>query len=136
VRDDIDEIAARVLAAMKADSDLARLPLSDAELLDPLQQSLLDLADHMAADRPNDESELLLRSARSRGEIRYRQRVPLELMIQTERVITQVINNVIYEHLLGLDLSYLLLDLGKLDDALLLQLKESVSAYLKIERTK
>ena len=47
---------------------------------------------------------------------------------------TQVINNLIYENLLMVNLSYLLLDLNKLNDAMLLQLEESIAAYQEAER--
>ena len=52
-------------------------------------------------------------------------------MIQTERLIEQVINNVVYENLMRLNLSYLLLDLERMGDALLLQLQESVRTYVQ-----
>ena len=39
-----------------------------------------------------------------------------------------------YENLLGVDLSYLLLDLNKLNDAMLMQLELSIDSYLQAER--
>jgi CheY-like chemotaxis protein len=131
LRANIDEITARALAAIKADPPLAGLPLSDSERLDPVAISLRDLADHMESGRPNDDSELLLRSARLRGETRYKQRCPLDLMIRNERLIEQVVNNVLYENLLSLNLSFLLLDLERMGDALLLQLQESIRTYMQ-----
>ena len=131
LRSNIDQITIRALEAIKADAHLAGLPLSDSERLDPVAASLCDLADHMESGRPNDDSELLLRSARLRGETRYKQGCPLDLMIQNERLIEQVINNVVYENLMSLNLSYLLLDLERMGDALLLQLQESVRTYVQ-----
>ena len=136
LRANIDEITARALTAIKADPPLADLPLSDSERLDPVAASLRDLADHMESGRPNDDSELLLRSARLRGETRYKQGCPLDLMVKNERLIEQVINNVIYENLLSLNLSYLLLDMERMGDALLLQLQESVRSYVQAEGRK
>ena len=131
LRSNIDQITTRALEAIKADAHLAGLPLSDSERLDPVAASLSDLADHMESGRPNDDGELLLRSARLRGETRYKQGCPLDLMIQNERLIEQVINNVVYENLMRLNLSYLLLDLERMGDALLLQLQESVRTYVQ-----
>ena len=54
-------------------------------------------------------------------------------MVACERTMTQVINNLIYENLLMVNLSYLLLDLNKLNDAMLLQLEESIAAYQEAE---
>jgi DNA-binding response OmpR family regulator len=131
----IDQITARALTAIKADLHLAGLPLSDSERLDPVVASLRDLADHLESGQPNENSELLLRSVRRRGEARYQQGCPLDLMIQNERLIEQVINNVVYENLMSLNLSYLLLDLERMGDALLLQLQESVRTYIQAERS-
>ena len=77
IRANMNQITARALTAIKADPPLADLPLSDSERLDPVAASLRDLADHMESGRPNDDSELLLRSARRRGETRYQQGCPL-----------------------------------------------------------
>ncbi len=79
----------------------------------------------------NDDNELLLRSARLRGETRYNRGCPLDLMIQNERLIEQVIRNVVYENLLSFNLSYLLLDMERMSDALLLQLQESIRSYMQ-----
>jgi hypothetical protein len=57
-------------------------------------------------------------------------------MLRKQRIITEVINNLIYEHLLDLNLSYMLLDLNKVNDAVLLQLEESTESYLQAEREK
>ncbi len=133
LRANMNQITARALAAIKADPSLVDLLLSDSERLDPVAASLRDLADHLESGRPNDDSELLLRSARRRGETRYKQGCPLDLMIKNERLIEQVLHNVIYENLLDFNLSYLLLDLERMGDALLLQLQESVRAYIQAE---
>ncbi|MGA2960201.1 MAG: response regulator [Candidatus Korobacteraceae bacterium] len=131
LRANINEITTRALGAIKSDPPLAGLPLSDSERLDPVAASLRDLADHMESGRPNDDSELLLRSARLRGETRYKLGCPLDLMVQNERLIEQVIKNIVYENLLNLNLSYLLLDLERMGDALLLQLQESIRTYMQ-----
>jgi hypothetical protein len=119
---------------MKAAPELTALSLSDEELLDTLESMIGELADHLDSELPNEGSEVLLRSARLRGETRQKQHYSLGLMVERKRIFSQVINNVIYENLLSLNLSYLLLDLNKLNDAVLLQLKESIESYLQAER--
>ncbi len=86
-----------------------------------------ELADHLDSGLPNDANETLINSARERGRARLAQCYPLKLMVACERTMTQVINNLIYENLLMVNLSYLLLDLNKLNDAMLLQLEESIA---------
>ena len=134
LRDNIDRIVSRTLTAMKADAALSQLSLSDEERIGNLGAVLRELADHLDSGEPNEGSELLLRSARRRGEIRSAQQVPIDLMLRNERIIEQVINNIIYENLLAINLSYLFLDLGHLNDALLLQFEESIRAYTHAER--
>ena len=134
LRDNVDTILSRTLVNMKATPELAALSLSDAELLDTLESMIGELADHLDSELPNEGNEVLLRSARLRGEARQKQHHSLGLMVDRKRILLQVINNVIYENLLSVNLSYLLLDLNKLNDAVLLQLKESIESYLQAER--
>jgi response regulator RpfG family c-di-GMP phosphodiesterase len=134
LRDNLDTILARTLVNMKALPELAALPLSDAERLDTLDTMIGELANYLDSD--GDGTEALLRSARLRGQVRLKQQYSLRLMLRKQRIIAEVINNLIYEHLLDLNLSYMLLDLNKLNDAVLLQLEESIESYLEAERKK
>lgn len=134
LRDNVGIILARTLVNMKANPELAALPLSDEERLDTLDSMIRELADYLDSDSPNEDSEALLRSAHLRGQVRLKQQYSLRLMLRKQRIITEVINNLVYEHLLDLNLSYMLLDLNKLNDAVLLQLEESTESYLQAER--
>lgn len=134
LRDNVDTILSRTLINMKASPELAALALSDEKLLDRTASMITELADHMDSELPNDGNEALLRSARLRGEVRQKQHYSLGLMVERKRILAQVINNVIYENLLSVNLSYLLLDMNKLNDAVLLQLRESIESYLQAER--
>jgi len=134
LRDNIVTIQSRTLVNLKATPELVALHLSDEELLDTLESMIRELADHLDSELSTEGSEVLLRSAKIRGEVRQKQNYSLKLMMAKQRIIAQVINNVIYEHLLSLNLSYLLLDLNKLNDAMLLQMEESVESYLQAEQ--
>ena len=136
LRDNIDTILSRTLLNMKAVPDLAALPLTDEERLDSLETMIKELADHIDSEMPNESNEAMLRSARLRGEARYRQHYSLRLMVEKKRILAQVINDVIYENLLALNLSYLMLDINKLNDAVLLQLEESIESYQHSEQGK
>lgn len=133
--DNIDQIASRVLLNMKASPELAALPLSDEERVDDLSPTLKELARHLDSHLPTDGNEELIATARRRGQHRYAQRYPLQLMAQNERIIEQVVTSGIYENLLDVNLSYLLLDLNKLNDALLFELEISITAYLHAQAT-
>lgn len=136
LREHLDEILTRTLVNMKANPELAALPLSDEERLDALDTMIGELANYLDSDDTNESSEALLRSAHLRGQVQLKQQYSLRLMFRKQHVIAEVINNVIFEHLLHLDLSYLLLDLNRLNDAVLLQLEESIESYLQAERGK
>jgi len=51
------------------------------------------------------------------------------LLSLNERIVAQVVSKVIYENLLAVNFSYLLLDLNKLNDAMLMQLQVMLAAY-------
>lgn len=131
LRNNIGTILSRSLVNIKATPELAALSLSDEGLLDTLERMIMELADHLDSELPTKSSAPLQHSAKLRGEVRRRQQYSLRLMVEKQRVIAQVINNVIYENLLSADLSYLLLDLNKLNDAVLMQLEDSIESYLQ-----
>jgi CheY-like chemotaxis protein len=134
LRDNVDKILSRTLVNLKANPDLAALPLSDEERLDTLDHMVGELANYLDSDRQDEGLEALLRSARLRGQVRLKQHYSLSQVVQKQRIIADVVNNLIYENLLNLNLSYVLLDLNKLNDAVLLQLAESIESYLETER--
>ena len=134
LRENIGTITSRTLVNIKATPELAALALSDEELLDTLESIIRELADHLDSELPQEGNEALRRSAQLRGQTRYRQHYSVKLMVARHRIVAQVINNVIYENLLEVNLSYLLLDLSKLNDAMLLQLEYSIDSYLQAEK--
>ncbi len=136
LRDNIDTILSRTLVNMKAAPELAALSLSDEERLDTLENMIGELADYLDSGLPIEGNEALLRSAWLRGEVRHKQRYTLQLMVEKQRIIAQVIHNVVYENLLSANLSYLMLDLNRLNDAVLLQMGESINSYLQAEGRK
>lgn len=134
LRENIGTITSRTLVNIKATPELAALALSHEELLDTLESIIRELADHLDSELPQEGNEALRRSAQLRGQTRYRQHYSVKLMVARHRIVAQVINNVIYENLLEVNLSYLLLDLSKLNDAMLLQLEYSIDSYLQAEK--
>ncbi len=134
LRDNLGIILSRTLVNLKATPGLAALLLSDEELLDTLESMTRELADNLDSGLPSEGNEALLRSARLRGQTWHKQHYSQKLMVDKQRILAQVVNNLIYENLLGVDLSYLLLDINKLNDAMLMQLGLSIDSYLQAER--
>lgn len=133
LRKNVDRIVSGTLSAMKTNGELRRLSLSDDERVGHLHVVLRELADHLESGEPNEGSEILLRSARRRGELRLTQHVPIDLMVRNERMMELVIDEMIFDNLLHIDLSQLLRDRARLNDALMLQMGESVRAYVEAE---
>jgi hypothetical protein len=133
LRENVGTILSRTLVDMKASPDLAALPLSDEERIDMLDNTIRELADHLDSDLPSEGNEVLIRAARLRGETGQKQHYSIRLIVEKKRILARVINNVIHDNLLSVNLSFLLLDLNKLNDAMLFQLEESIEAYLRSE---
>ena len=55
-------------------------------------------------------------------------------LIDSVRMLEKAIFEVIHESLLSLDLSFLMMDLGTLNDILALQLKASITAFVESEQ--
>lgn len=136
LRNNVAAVRSRSLVSMKATPELAALNLSDDELVNSLERTVLELADYLDSGLPTESSEPLLRSARLRGQLRHSQHYSLRLMVKKQRLIAEVINNLVYENLLSVNLSFLLLDLNKLNDAVLLQLEESIESFLQAGQQK
>lgn len=134
LRDNIETIKSRMLVNMKAHPELVVLPLTDEQRVDGFLAMLQEIAKHLDSEMPNDTNEKLIQLARTRGRERLAEGYPLPLLSECERIVTQVINNVLYENLLAVNLSHLLLDLNKLTDAMLMQNRHSLEGYLEAER--
>lgn len=122
LRDNIPLIVERALAAMKRDSELRALPVTDGERIEGLADDLWEAADLLDAGG-SAELEVLGRP---------RQTHPLDLMIRRKRIIGQELSKVFYENLLALDLSYLMPDMAQLNDAFLRQVGASVRALAEV----
>jgi PAS domain S-box-containing protein len=125
-RENIPLIVERTLAAMKQDHDLGPLPLTDGQRIEGLADALGELADVLDAGGPAQ-----LNVASHGGQPRQQQKHQLGMIVQNKRIIEQVASKVFYENLLSLDLSHLLFDMARFNDALLWQLSESIHLYLQ-----
>jgi PAS domain S-box-containing protein len=126
LRENIPTIIERTLAAMKQDPDLGALPLTDGQRVEGLADALGELANVLDVGGPS-----ALEKAAHNGNSRQQQKHQLGMMVQNKRVIEQVVSKVFYENLLSLDLSHLLPDMARLNDAFLWQLAAAIQAYVQ-----
>lgn len=124
------EIEIRVLAGMKASPEISLLQLADAELINSLPSLLRELADLLEIANPAGTPLAIAPSANEHGKSRRQQGYTLPMLIEDARLVEQAIFQVVQEHIMELDLSRLVSDLGLVVDTLNWQLQESSRAYV------
>ncbi len=120
LREHIPLIIERTLAAMKRDSELRALPVSDGQRIEGLAEGLEEVADLLDIDEGGAAG--LEAAGAQPGH-------PLEVMVRKKRILGQVLSKVFQENLLSLDLSHLMPDMAQLNDVFLWQLATAVCGY-------
>jgi ActR/RegA family two-component response regulator len=130
LRDNSDAVLTHFLREMKSHSELAQIQLSDEERVNNYGQLLRLLVDSLALgfDKPD---QAMLEAAANHGKTRKQHGYSAPMIVEDVRCLRAAINRVIQENLLALDASELLPDLNRIYDILQLQLKESISAFLR-----
>jgi YesN/AraC family two-component response regulator len=134
LRENLEEIKLRVLTAMKADSELNRLPLSDEERVDDLPAMVVELANLL--ESPALDSQRIgvsTISASQHGRTRRQQRYSVTMLFEDARLVQKAIFQIVQEHILEVELSQLVSDLSLVTETLQLELCESSQAFLSAE---
>ena len=126
-----DEICRRIILEMKADPELAVLPLSDEERLDHTRLTLAELVQELNSW---SQQATALPAAAKTGKERHLQQYPIALLAVNARLLQGVIYEIIHENLLSINLSYLMHDLKRLNEILSLQSEEIVRKFLESEK--
>lgn len=134
LRTHTDQIVTETLIASKDNPLLSDLPVSDNERIDHLPVLLARLADLLESNCPGEIPNEVRESAAARGVQRAREGYSIEALVEETRVFVSAINRVIGAHLLEVNLSHLIEDLRCMDDSLLVQLRETLSAFSAGER--
>lgn len=124
LREHSEEIARRALQHMKAHPRLAKLPLSDQQRIDHIDEVIVDIIAEL--DR---QPKPRARAAINHGRRRKQQGYSLSMLVDDRRAIDMAIYDVVREKLLDLDLSSLLADLSQLNDSLDSQLQQSLNGF-------
>jgi ActR/RegA family two-component response regulator len=125
LRESVDEIVALALEKMKANPDLQRIQLSDSQRVDHIPQLIEQLAKALESQAPAE----FLNSAADHGRLRRKQKYSIPLLVEDTRAVDEAIYEMVQKHLLTVDVSHLITDLGVVNSALEMQLKESLKAY-------
>jgi DNA-binding response OmpR family regulator len=129
IRENAARIVQRTLVAMKAEPELAALPLTDEQRVFPFDALLEELSEMLASSGPGKTFGKSMHSATMRGHIQRLQGYSIPLVIASLRVLENVVYEIIGENLLALDVSFVISDIRQLNNNLALQLQETARAY-------
>lgn len=130
LRENISLIVERTQATMKR--ELGDLPDTDDRHIEAMADALVQLADSL--DEAGAETAEQVRLERTRrSQLSQQQNHPLALVVEETRITQQVMSKILYENLLSLDMSSLVSDMARLNDALLSQLATSIRNYRDAE---
>jgi ActR/RegA family two-component response regulator len=134
LRTHTDEIVTETVIASKSNPELSDLPVSETDRIDHLPLLLAGLADLLESNCPGEIPNEVRESAAARGVQRARDGYSIEALVEETRVFVSAINRVIGAYLLEVNLSHLIEDLRCMNDSLLVQLRETLSAFSAEER--
>lgn len=129
LRDNLDDVVSNWLAMAKGDTDIAAVPLSDAERSDHVP-AMLKESIAMLEQRPRAISDAAMSAAAAHGQTRRRQGYTVSMVLKEGHFLRRASLMVVQAHLLSVDISYLLTDIIDVADSLDVQVRESVEAFL------
>ena len=125
----VDEIQFDFVRAMKADPELAAIPLNDQARASHLIALLAEICRQMDSAAPDAPTELALALSREHGTGRFADGYNVGQLVAETRALQDVVYDKVRQRLLLLDTSNLVLDLKRLNHGLSAQLQESIHAY-------
>lgn len=124
-----NKVMERALAAMKTHPRLSAVPLSDRERTDHIPAMLTEIVRQLRSRTPDHPTEAVCQAGIEHGEARRRQGYTQEMLVDDTRIIDSSIYSVVQDHLLNINLSNLIPDLSRLNDALEAHLQASLAAF-------
>jgi ActR/RegA family two-component response regulator len=128
IREKIPAVVERMLAAMKAQPELASLGHSDQDHISPFAPLLQELA--WMLENP-ESSAGMMQAAAWRGYVQRLQGYSIPLVITSFRLLEDLLYDLVNENLLLLEISEVIPDIRRLNSALAVQLEASIKAYLE-----
>jgi hypothetical protein len=105
--------------------------LSDEERTDHIPVVVQETAAQLESSKPDRPTDRVLAAGARHGESRRKQGYGLPMLVDDTRVLDSAIYDVVQNNLIRLDLSTLIPDLSRLNDALEAQLQEAVQAFVE-----
>jgi ActR/RegA family two-component response regulator len=131
ISENLTPIMANFLRDAKADAEISSIPMSDSERTDHIPRLLnaaMRMARHEAISAEDRESSVL------HGALRRKQGYSVPLLIREARILKKNVAECLQEHLLEVDISYLVRDIVTSFGTIDTLLEESVEAFLRPPR--
>jgi YesN/AraC family two-component response regulator len=122
------------LRQVKRHPELRKLDLSDEERIDQLPLALREILRNLQDEDP--VSEKARKAAEQHGWTRSRQGYPIELLLEEIRILRRVLLQHVQANLLGMNISYMIPDIIRLEDRISEKTVMAVNAYLKAQSRK
>lgn len=121
------EILSRWLAAAQADEEVGATKLSLEELSDSLPLMIEEIIDTEDNQKLSAKG---LNAAQHHGRMRFQQGCSIPWMIREIRILHEVISRLIQEHLLAVDISFLITDIMATGETIQAFLEESIRSFV------
>jgi ActR/RegA family two-component response regulator len=128
IEEHLSSIIANFLKQAKADPDLSSVPMSDSERTDHIPR-LLSAAMRLAAEEPITKEDR--ECSVIHGALRRKQGYTVPLLIRESRLVKFTVAGALQEHLLEIDISYLIRDMVTAFGTIDKLLEDSVRAFLR-----
>ena len=129
LREHVSEIVNRALVAMKGHPRLGKIPLTDPERIDHIPAVLVEIVRQLRSKQPDNPTDEMLLAGLQHGQSRRKQGYSQDMLVDDTRVLHSAIYDTIQDQLLNIQLSNLIPDLSRLNDALEAHLQESLRAF-------
>jgi DNA-binding response OmpR family regulator len=133
LRENISSIVDRTVREMKSHPIIGAMPLTDRERVDAFPLLIESLASQLDSKVPNEVPEFAIHGAAIGGAAKGWKGYDALTLIETMRLFESAIYDVVHENLFSVDLSYLLIDLKRINASLGKQLARMIEVFLAPE---
>lgn len=134
LRENVFEITQRALNKMKSDPALGTVAITDEQRIEHTARTIEELATLLESAEPEQAARNFLEGEAVRGARRYELGYTIPMLATHVRLLEEAIYDLTHEHLPSLNLTYLLLDLKRLNNSLGLYLEHTLLAFVKAEQ--
>jgi YesN/AraC family two-component response regulator len=121
-----DWILRQWLQAVEEDKELSSISLSEAERKDHVPR-LIERAVTKARGKAANQADG--NPSKLHGQARYAQRYTTAMLVREARILQKVLSELVGRNLLAIEISYLVNDMSKINDSILVELEDSCHSF-------